>query len=236
VTDPPAPAAFGLPVLEYLAAHDDRPCFYFEEATISYRDVRGSIYRVARALGARGLRRGDGIAVLAGNRPELFYLRTAAQLLGVRATVLHTLSSVHDHAFIVEDAELGGIVFDPFYEDTVAELGTRVPLGMIASLGPAGSVSTCWTRLPARSRAPCGPSWPFASRDCLHGWNDGTAQGHRHVAGCSGVRGGSDDGVLAVARRGTHARFDAAQPRRRDGSRADVGSRRFDRATRRFRS
>ncbi|WP_063045175.1 AMP-binding protein [Nocardia pseudovaccinii] len=131
-------ASLRLPVLEYLAAYGDRPCFFFEGATISYREVLESIHRIARALLTCGIGPGDGVAILSGNRPELFYVRTAAQLIGVRTTSLHTLGSVHDHAFILRDAELDGIVFDPRYEDIVVTLGTEVPLRTVASLGPAG--------------------------------------------------------------------------------------------------
>ena len=126
-----------MPVIEFLAAHRDRACIEFEGVTLSYRDVLGSIYRIARALDARGVRPGDGVAIMAGNRPELFYLRTAAQLLGVRAITLHPASSVHDHAFIIGDAELDGIVFDPRYDDVVAEVGNLVALRTVASLGPS---------------------------------------------------------------------------------------------------
>lgn len=131
-------AAVRPPVLEYLAAHGDRPCFYFEGATISYREVLSAIHRIARALLTRGVGPGGGIAILSGNRPELFYVRTAAALIGARTTALHPLSSVHEHAFILRDAGLDGVVFDPRYEETVVTLGAEVALRTIASLGPAG--------------------------------------------------------------------------------------------------
>jgi fatty-acyl-CoA synthase len=127
-----------LPVLESLAAHGERPCLLFEGVTTSYREALESVYRIARALLTRGVRPGDGIALLSDNRPEVFYVRTAAQLIGVRTTALHTLGSVHDHAFILRDAELSGIVFDPHHEDTVEALRAEVPTRTHASLGPAG--------------------------------------------------------------------------------------------------
>ncbi|WP_018505018.1 AMP-binding protein [Parafrankia discariae] len=131
-------AALRLPVIEYLAEHGDRPCFFFEGTTITYREVLGSIYRCARALLTAGVRPGDGVAILSGNRPELFYVRTAAQLIGVRTTALHPLSSVDDHTFVLRDAELDGVVFDPRYEDVVRTLNGRTPLRTVAALGPAG--------------------------------------------------------------------------------------------------
>lgn len=133
-----AATASRLPVLSYLAAHGEAPCFFFEDATISYREVLRSIHRFARALLTRGLGPGDGVAILSGNRPELFYVRTAAALIGVRTTALHPLSSVHDHAFILRDAELDGIVFDPRFEATIVALRAEVPVRTVASLGPAG--------------------------------------------------------------------------------------------------
>jgi fatty-acyl-CoA synthase len=130
-------AAPNLPVLDHLSAHGDLTCFHFDGATISYQQALQSIYRIARALLARGVEPGDGLAILCANRPELFYARVAAQLIGVRFTPLQSLSSVHDHAFILADAELDGIVFDPRYEKTVVALNDEAPLRTIASLGPA---------------------------------------------------------------------------------------------------
>jgi fatty-acyl-CoA synthase len=97
-----------------------------------------SIYRFARVLLAEDAQSSNGLAVLVGNRPELFYIRTAAQLLGVRVTPLHPLSSALEHAFILEDAEIDGMIFDPRFEEEVVGLRERVPLRMIGCLGPSG--------------------------------------------------------------------------------------------------
>jgi fatty-acyl-CoA synthase len=131
------PAALRVPVLDYLGADEERPCFHFAGRTTTYGEALNSIHRIARALLAPGVEPGNGIAILCGNRPELFYVRTAAQLIGVRTIALQPLSSIHDHAFIAQDADLDGIVFDPHYEQTVVALQEKVGLRTVASLGPA---------------------------------------------------------------------------------------------------
>jgi fatty-acyl-CoA synthase len=153
VTDAPA-AASRPPVLGHLAAHGDRPCFVFEGRTTTYREVLADIHRIARELLDRGLRPGDALAVLSGNRPELFALRTAATLIGVRTTPLHALAAAHEHLYVLGDADVDGIVFDPRFAAVVAAMAEEVPLRVVASLGPA---DTGFDLLSAASAQPAEP-------------------------------------------------------------------------------
>jgi fatty-acyl-CoA synthase len=124
-------------MVSVLAERGPEPCIIFEDSVRSYDDVKGSIYRFARALVAQGIGAGDGLALLTGNRPEQFYTTSAAQLLGVGALSLHPLSSAKDHAYILADAEIERVVFDPQYADSMAQLSELRPLTTIASFGPS---------------------------------------------------------------------------------------------------
>lgn len=124
-------------MISVLSERGPEPCIVFEDTVLSYNDVKGSIHRFARALVAQGITAGDGLALLTGNRPEQFYVTSAAQLLGVRTLSLHPLSSAKDHAYILGDAEIDRVVFDPQFADSMAKLSDLSPLASIASFGPS---------------------------------------------------------------------------------------------------
>ena len=137
MTESTAAPAVRPTMISVLAERGPEPCIVFEDTVLSYDDVTGSIYRFARALVAQGLKAGDGLALLTGNRPEQFYTTSAAQLLGVRTLSLHPLSSVKDHVYILGDAEIDRIVFDPRYADSMGKMSDLMALKTIASFGPS---------------------------------------------------------------------------------------------------
>jgi acyl-CoA synthetase (AMP-forming)/AMP-acid ligase II len=77
--------------------------------------------------------------VLALNRPEVLFNMGASMLVGCRTTPLHPLGSLDDHAYVLEDAGVETLVFDPeFFGERAAELATRVPgLKNLLALGPS---------------------------------------------------------------------------------------------------
>jgi fatty-acyl-CoA synthase len=124
-----------LAVVDHLSAHGPRPCLYFEGGVLTYQEVLEAIYRMARALFAAGVQPGSTVAILAGNTPDMFCARTAAQLLGTRTVVLHTLAAPDEHAYILRDAQAGTVIFDPDHAEQVAAAGSQVPLRLLACLG-----------------------------------------------------------------------------------------------------
>src|SRR5271155_4147668 len=90
----------------------DREALIFGPRRLTYRALEGETSRLIQALTAHGLRRGDGIAVLSGNRVEVILASMAAQALGLRYTALHPLGGEDDHAFVLEDAEIKALVVD----------------------------------------------------------------------------------------------------------------------------
>ena len=58
--------------------------------------------------------------------------------VGGRSTALHPLGSLDDHAYVVEDAGIETLVFDPSFAERAAALHERVPgLKRLLSLGPS---------------------------------------------------------------------------------------------------
>ncbi|WP_170321614.1 AMP-binding protein [Acrocarpospora pleiomorpha] len=99
-----------------------------------------TVYRIARVLRSRGLGKGDGFALLSGNLPQAFLVQLAGMLLGARYTPLHPLGSLSDHLFILDDAEIDLVVFDPrMYAERAHALGESGRVRNLLSLGPADS-------------------------------------------------------------------------------------------------
>lgn len=116
-----------------------REAVVHEGRRISYRDFAAASARVISVLKAAGLRRGDGLAMIAANRPEVLFVMTAAHAMGLRYSALHPMGSLEDHAFILRDAEIAALVVDvESFADRGRELARACPeLRRVFSIGPS---------------------------------------------------------------------------------------------------
>jgi len=82
--------------------------------------------------------KGSAVAVLSANRPEVLYNMAAMMVSGCQGTPLHPLGSLDDHAYILNDAKVETLVFDPtYFGDHVLALKERVPtLKNLMAFGP----------------------------------------------------------------------------------------------------
>ena len=94
-----------LNTLSAFESFDDRPALFDNGVEFTYRELLAEINRFAHALTRRGLQRGDGLGVLAGNRWELLVLRFAAQVLGLRFVALDPSHVVGGLPFLVRDID-----------------------------------------------------------------------------------------------------------------------------------
>jgi fatty-acyl-CoA synthase len=122
-----------------LASGGDRPAVHLPGQTISYEQLRGTISRFAQAYAAAGLTAGSPIAMLSTNRAEVLYAMGANSMTGYRATPLHPLGSLDDHAYVLDHAEIDTLVYDPgAFDGRAGELLERVPgLKRLLAFGPS---------------------------------------------------------------------------------------------------
>jgi fatty-acyl-CoA synthase len=121
-----------------LSRYDDRPAVYLDHEVITYRAYREAVSRWAQAFQAVGLRPGSATSTLSKNRPEVLFAMGAGSMTGCRGTPLHPLGSLDDHAYVLDNADIETLVFDPAFEDHVAKLRDRAPkLRRLLSLGPS---------------------------------------------------------------------------------------------------
>jgi len=135
---------FDMPLLPHLIIdglnrYDDRPFLFLGEQTITYAEVRAHASRFAQAYESMGITKGSRTAVLSANRPEVLYNLCANMLIGSCNTPLHPLGSAEDQAYVLKDAEIETLVYDPtVFEPRAAELKERVPgLKHLLAFGPS---------------------------------------------------------------------------------------------------
>ena len=134
---------FDMPLLPHLIMnglkrYDDRPFVFLGDEVVTYKQVREKTSRFAQALQSKDVRQGARVALISANRAEVLYQIFANMAVGVVYTPLHPMGSLDDHAYVLEDAEVDTLVFDPaLFQQRAAELKERVPgLKNLLALGP----------------------------------------------------------------------------------------------------
>jgi acyl-CoA synthetase (AMP-forming)/AMP-acid ligase II len=122
-----------------LARHAERPAVYLGDEVLTAAEVAGEMSRYVQAYASLGIGSHYPIAVLSKNRPEVLFVMGANMLTPCRSTSLHPMGSVDDQAYVLEDAGIETLVFDPgAFDSRAAELRDRVPgLKTLLSLGPS---------------------------------------------------------------------------------------------------
>ena len=137
------PVLAGDLLVSALGRHPGRPAVHIGERVLTAAEMSAAISRYAQALASLGVGRGSPVAVLSPNRPEVLFNMGANSLLGCRATALHPMGSLDDHAYVLDDAGVETLVFDPgSFAERAAALRERVPgLRNLLSFGPSAGAT-----------------------------------------------------------------------------------------------
>ncbi|MFO7963959.1 MAG: AMP-binding protein [Desulfobacterales bacterium] len=92
-----------------------------EFGTITWAELDERVNRLVNALRARGLARGETVAIVAGNRREWFELALACAHGGWTYVPVNWHWVVEELAYVFEDAEVAAVFADVRYADKVAE-------------------------------------------------------------------------------------------------------------------
>jgi len=99
-----------------------------DDEELTYAAFAERVASFAAAMRAAGLKRGDALAQLSGNRLDAICTIAAAFLLGMRYTPLNPLATAADHAFILQDAQINALVVDESrFADEVPALRNALP-------------------------------------------------------------------------------------------------------------
>ena len=115
-----------------------RPAVYLGDDVLTAGQLAEQVSRYAQAYAAAGITPGAGVAMLSANRPEVLYATGAYLISGCRNTPLHPLGSLEDHAYVLRDAGIETLVFDPAFAERAVALAEQVPaLTRLLSFGPS---------------------------------------------------------------------------------------------------
>lgn len=122
-----------------LERNADKPALYLGDVVLTAGEVRDQMSRFIQALESVGVGKGTKASMLSKNRPEVLISMGSTIVAGCRNTALSPTVELDAHRYIIDDAEIEMIVFDPrHYEERAAQLRDACPtLGTLLSLGPS---------------------------------------------------------------------------------------------------
>jgi fatty-acyl-CoA synthase len=94
-------------LLEEMATrHPERPALTYNEHTLDYAQVRRLVLDCAKAMHRQGIRSGDKVGILMGNRPEWVVANFAIQYLGATMVALNTWYTQRELAYVLEHSDI----------------------------------------------------------------------------------------------------------------------------------
>lgn len=121
-----------------LAVHPERRAVIWRGQEWSYAEFAGIVARLIAALAAKGVRRGDVVSVLLGNRPEMLAAHFAVPALGAVLNSINFRLDAGTIGYILNHAESRVLLTDAVHitaaREAVAETGTP----LLQLVGPEG--------------------------------------------------------------------------------------------------
>ncbi len=146
----------------HAAASPDHPAIRFEGRTTSYRDLDRASGRLATALRAAGIAKGDRVAIYLPNVPEFAISYYAIQKLGAIAVSINSIFKTEEVRFLLDDSGARAVVtvdeLAGFVPDDCAALAHRIVVGANGDSG-----FDAWLR---RGAELLGEGGAFAAVDC----------------------------------------------------------------------
>ncbi|BBX75304.1 acyl-CoA synthetase [Mycobacterium shinjukuense] len=154
-----------------------------EEGTLTYQQLDNAAHAVANGLLAKGVRGGDGVAILARNHRWFLIANYGAARVGARIILLNSEFSGPQIKEVSEREGAKIIIYDDEYTEAVSK--AEPPLGKLRALGvnpdadePSGSTDETLAELIARSStAPAPKASKHASIIILTSGTTGTPKG-----------------------------------------------------------
>ena len=119
--------AAGMGIAVTAAEAPDRFAILSNAGDLTYAELNAKANQLARALRARGLARGDALALFCSNRPEFAIAYAAALRAGLRLTPLNWHLQADEAAYIVENCEARAFLADARFRDVAVEAAAAAP-------------------------------------------------------------------------------------------------------------
>jgi long-chain acyl-CoA synthetase len=134
-----AAADVGMLTAYWAARRPDKTAVSSRAGDRTFAALNADANRLVRALRARGVRAGDGIAIMCGNRPEFAETMAAVQRSGLRLTTINWHLTGAEAGYIVDDCEATAFIADAQFGETAADAAKRAP-GLRACLSVGGAI------------------------------------------------------------------------------------------------
>jgi len=135
---PEEAAAHGMALAAISALYPERLAIAAPAGDRTFAALNARANQLARALRARGLEPGDGVALVCSNRPEFAEVVYAVLRSGLRLTPINWNLTANEMALIVADCEARAIVADARFADAAArDFPPRPPLPELGKIGRA---------------------------------------------------------------------------------------------------
>jgi fatty-acyl-CoA synthase len=156
---------------------------YDGDRQLTYRDLEQQISRYAQALSKLGVRRGDRVGLLSGNRVEVIFVNAALSLLGCCLVPMHPKGSLRDHRYFVRDAGLETLIFDSAGFATRAAELVETGVTKFISLGDAPGADNLVALAAGFSPAPLQPPVMGPDDICRLSYSGGTTGEPKAIIG-----------------------------------------------------
>ncbi len=114
------------------SVYPDQPAAIHGARRITYGEMLTRCRRLAGALAARGIGRGDAVSVMGANTPELLEAHFGIPMAGAVLNALNTRLDAQTIAFILDHAESKLLITDrehaPVIKDALAKLKRKIPV------------------------------------------------------------------------------------------------------------
>lgn len=120
-------AQVGMKLAYWERVQPDAPAVLSPTGDRSFRELNENSNRLARALRARGLRAGDAVALVSGNRPEFAEVIHACMRAGVRYTPVNPQLTPDEVAYIVADSQTKALIGDVRFADLMTRTADLAP-------------------------------------------------------------------------------------------------------------
>jgi long-subunit acyl-CoA synthetase (AMP-forming) len=113
--------------------------------SLTWEELRARVDALARGLAGLGVRHGDTVALMMGNRPEFHVADLAAVTLGAVPFSIYQTSSVEQIRYVVGDADARVAIVAPEHLDAVREARRELPqlehVVVVEGTAPAGTLA-----------------------------------------------------------------------------------------------
>jgi crotonobetaine/carnitine-CoA ligase len=127
-------------IRHHAAAHPKDVWLKWKDGGYSYGDVLSHTQRAANGLVALGVKPGERVAIMMGNRPEFLWVHFAINFIGAHSVPINTSQRGATLQHILANSDSVAVVFENVLRDAVMSVKDKVPTlrSTVVADGPAG--------------------------------------------------------------------------------------------------